>query len=289
VAAGAQLIRLAVFGRPVARSLSPRIHARFAEQFGFAVDYRAIEATPETFPKLATELADHGGRGCNITVPLKSVAWKLAAASSATARRAQAANTLLFESRSEWFADNTDGPGLVADLESGLHFHLGGSRICLLGAGGAAAGVLGPLMSAGPDCVLLANRTVETAARLADDHADLGTVQACPLSGIVKQAPFDLVINATSLGHRGSAPELDASWLRPEGLCYDMNYGAAAAPLSRLCAERGIRYSDGLGMLVEQAALSFRLWTGNTPDTGPVLAQLRGSLPTISPDSSSSG
>ena len=289
MAADAQLIRLAVFGQPVARSLSPRIHARFADQFGLAVDYRAVEATPETFPQLAAELAADGGRGCNITVPLKSHAWKLAAASSETAQRARAANTLLFESRDEWFADNTDGPGLVADLKSGLGCGLSGARICLLGAGGAAAGVLGPLMSAGPDHVLIANRTPETAQYLADSHADLGAVEACPLTGIAARAPFDLVINATSLGHRGREPEIEAAWLRPGGLCYDLNYGAAAAPLSGRCTRHGIRYSDGLGMLVHQAALSFRLWTGKMPDTEPVLAQLRGSLPTMSPASSSSG
>lgn len=289
MAASAQLIRLALFGQPVARSLSPRIHALFADQLDLAVDYRAIEATPETFPGLVAELAADGGRGCNITVPLKSDAWKLAATSSETARRAHAANTLLFESRNEWFADNTDGPGLVADLYSGLGCHLSGARICLLGAGGAAAGVLGPLLNAGPEILVIANRTEETAQSLANSHADLGRVQLCPLAEIADRAPFDLVINATSLGHQGRAPEIEAVWLRAGGLCYDMNYGAAAEPLSTRSARLGIRYSDGLGMLVRQAALSFRLWTGKMPDTGPVLAQLRGSLPTMSPDSSSSG
>jgi shikimate dehydrogenase len=289
VAAGTQLIRLAIFGQPVAQSLSPRIHPLFAKQFDLQVDYRAIEATPATFPALVAELAAQGGRGCNITVPLKSEAWRLAATSSETAQRAQAANTLLFETRDYWVADNTDGPGLVADLESGLGCDLSGARICLLGAGGAAAGVLGPLLNAGPDCVVIANRTVDRARRLARGHDDLGALQTARLSEVAAHAPFDLVINATSLGHQGRAPEIEASWLRPGGLCYDMNYGAAAAPLADHCALRGIRYSDGLGMLVRQAALSFCLWTGRKPETADVLTQLRGSLPTMSPSSSSSG
>lgn len=268
-------IRLAVFGRPVRRSLSPRIHSLFASQAGLQVDYRAIEATPETFPDLVSELAASGGRGCNVTVPLKQDAWRLADRASDSALRAHAANTLVFYRAGELYADNTDGQGLVADLQSTGGVRLAGTRICLLGAGGAAAGVLGALLRAEPVSLVIANRTRERAGQLAESHADLGRVDVCSPDNVDANGPFDLVINATSLGHEGGAPDIDPGWLEPGGLVYDMNYGQAAQPLLRQCEVRGIRYADGLGMLVRQAALSFRLWTGISPDPSPVLKQLR--------------
>lgn len=269
-----ELIRLAVFGQPVSRSLSPRIHGLFAEQFGLDIDYRAIEATSESFGPAVGELVREGGRGCNITVPFKGDAWRLATLCSERATRAEAANTLVFTS-GEWFADNTDGGGLVGDLQDNLGLGLAGARICLLGAGGAAGGVLAALLQASPESLVIANRTETKAAELVDRHSDLGPVQSEALDALGKQRPFDLLINATSLGHRNEAPAIESSWFRPGGLCYDMNYGRAAEPLRARCAEMQINYSDGLGMLVGQAALSFRLWTGKNPDQGPVLAALR--------------
>ena len=159
----------------------------------------------------------------------------------------------------------------------------------MLGAGGAAAGVLAALLESEPACLVLANRTLETARALAARHADLGSLETCLPTDLDSLAPFDLLVNATSAGHAGQAPEFSPGCFAQDALCYDMNYGSAAAPLSGHCARQGIRYSDGLGMLVRQAALSFRLWTGKKPDSEPVLAQLRGSLPTMSPASSSSG
>jgi shikimate dehydrogenase len=269
------LIRLAVFGSPVAHSLSPRIHGLFARQCGLEVDYRALEATAETFPGLVRALAEQGGHGCNVTVPFKHAAWRLAARASDTAARARAANTLLFERPDAWYADNTDGPGLVDDLATLPGGRLAGARVCLLGAGGAAAGVLAALLRAGPQRLLLANRTVERARELAERHADLDRLDVCVPAGIGSRAPFDLVINATSHGHDGAAPALAPEWLAPGGLCYDLNYGAAAEPLRRACARLGVDYSDGLGMLVRQAARSFELWTGQRPDAAAVLAELR--------------
>ncbi len=269
------LIRLAVFGNPVARSLSPRIHARFAQSCGLEIDYHAIEATSETFPAQLAELAAAGGRGCNVTAPLKYDAWRLAHRSSDTAMRAQAANTLVFNSGDDWFADSTDGPGLVADLASIPGCRLRGARICLLGAGGAAASVLGALLRAGPGETVIANRTQERAEDLARRHSDLGNLSVCAPDDLDAAQPFDLLINATSLGHDGSAPHLSASWLKSGGLCYDMNYGDAATPLRDNCRALDIAYSDGLGMLVGQAALSFKLWTNLSPDTSEVLLALR--------------
>ncbi len=269
------LIKLAVFGQPVAHSLSPRIHGLFADQCGLEVNYRAIEATPESFPGLVAELAGSGGRGCNIPVPLKRDAWKLAGRCSENAERAQAANTLVFRGVNDWYADSTDGMGLVNDLQSIPGCSLSGARLCLLGAGGAAASVLGALLRSAPASVLIANRTKDRALVLARAHSDLGKIDICRPAELGSMAPFDLIINATSLGHGGAALELSSAWLKPDGFCYDMNYGMAAEPLRHLCLQNSIRYSDGLGMLVSQAALSFKLWTDQAPDPAEVLARLR--------------
>jgi shikimate dehydrogenase len=274
MAAGKDLIRLAVFGQPVAQSLSPRIHARFAAQCGLAVDYRAIETTADDFERRVGELARAGGRGCNVTVPFKHAAWRLAARRSARADLAEAANTLCFDADG-WFADNTDGGGLRFDLETGAGLALAGARIVLLGAGGAAAGVAGALLEARPALLLIANRTAPRAVGLAARHAGLGPVAGAGLDDVAAHGPFDLLVNATSSGHAGSLPAFDATWLRPGGLCYDMNYGRAADPLRAACAKAGLRYRDGLGMLVGQAALSFALWTGQRPDPLPVIEELR--------------
>jgi shikimate dehydrogenase len=269
------VIQLAVFGNPVGQSLSPEIHRNFAEQCGLNVDYQAIEASTESFPEQVRTLAGRGGRGCNITAPFKKDAWRLAGDCSETARRAQACNTLLFESDSNWFADSTDGPGLVNDLQSIVTLPLESSRICLIGAGGAAASILATLLGTQPKIIVVANRSIDRAKQLAQLHDDLGTIHVSTPQALQKEDPFDLVINATSLGHGGQAPGLLADWLNPGALCYDMNYGPAAAPLREQCLGQGIRYSDGLGMLVGQAALSFRLWTGKTPDTAQTLRYLR--------------
>ena len=172
-------------------------------------------------------------------------------------------------------ADSTDGRGLVNDLKASAAQELKGSRICLLGAGGAAASVLASLLASGPEIVVIANRSPDRARRLAGAHSDLGPVAGRTPGDVVKEAPFDILINATSLGHEGLAPELSGDWLNPDALCYDMNYGAAAAPLGAACSKLGLRYLDGLGMLVAQAALSFELWTGRVPDAAAVLKQLR--------------
>ena len=271
--AGKMTIRLAVFGNPVRKSLSPRIHQGFARQFGLDIDYRAIEVSEGEFESRVRQLAADGALGCNVTLPFKHMAFKLAQQHSETARRALAANTLVFGD--DWFADNTDGRGLVDDLSRLGLSNFGGKRVALLGAGGAAAGVLAALLMAGPEQLVIANRTLSRAQSLADSHADLGQVQACTPDQLESGQPFELLINATSQGHQGQAPDIRPGWLVGSGLLYDLNYGSAARPLETHCAQQDIRYSDGLGMLVGQAAESFELWTGKAPDRTAVLDQLR--------------
>lgn len=268
-------MRLAVFGKPVIHSLSPRIHGLFADQCGLNIDYRAIEATPANFPGLVAGLAESGGRGCNITAPLKHEAWKLAGRCSESASLAHAANTLVFDGPGSIYADSTDGMGLVNDLNSLPGCRLRGARICLLGAGGAAASVLGALLGSQPEIVYIANRTRSRAMELARSHSGLGELDFGTPADLDTAAPFDLIINATSLGHGGEATALSPAWFTAQGFCYDMNYGDAARPLQALCKKECVPYSDGLGMLVSQAALSFSLWTGQTPDTIRVLQELR--------------
>lgn len=200
--------------------------------------------------------------------------WQLAARRSEAANRAEAANTLSFETDG-WRAENTDGGGLVAALEKHERLPLRGLRIALLGAGGAAAGVLAALLGRRPGHVTIANRTLDRAIALANRHADLGTVDSCTPLDLPGKGPFDLVVNATSQGHGGSAPALPPGLFADDALCYDMNYGDAARPLAMLCGQNGVRYADGLSMLVGQAALSFEIWTGEMPETGPVLQELR--------------
>lgn len=269
------VIRLAVFGSPVAHSHSPFIHQAFAHQAGLSIDYRAIETRQRDFATQVHQLVTAGGRGCNVTVPFKQAAWEMARRCSPWAERARAANTLVFERPGDWFADNTDGRGLVRDLGRHLGQSLFGQRILILGAGGAAAGILGDLLEQKPCGICISNRTPERAERLVRRHAALGPVSHCALDGLNTQGSFDLVINATSAGHGGHHPPLPGRILTAAGYCYDLNYGAAARPLRQYCAAAGLRYQDGLGMLVEQAALAFTLWTGIEPDGEPVLQALR--------------
>jgi len=268
------LIRLALFGAPVRHSLSPDIHRGFAGQAGLAIDYRAIETGPGALAEALAEFAQGGGRGCNITLPLKREAMLLAGTCSERVRLAGAANTLT-RAGDGWSADNTDGTGLARDLAAWGGAPLAGLRVAVLGAGGATAGVLAALLAERPHEVVVFNRTRSRALDLAERHAGLGSVLGRGLEDLERAGPFDLLINATSLGHAGGIPPLAAAHFAGHGRCYDLNYGPAASPLRAWCEERGIDYRDGLGMLVEQAAESFAIWTGFRPDTAPVLAEMR--------------
>lgn len=272
--------RYAVLGHPVAHSRSPAIHARFAAQTGQALDYDRLECPLDGFAAAVRAFAAGGARGCNVTVPFKFEALQLAGRASERARRAGAANVLGFDGPGpgQWWADNSDGIGLVRDIRRHAGVALEGARVLLVGAGGAAAGVLGPLLEAGVAGVMLANRTAARAEALVQSHADLARSHGATLAAAALQAPgeaFDVVLNASSSSLAGAAVPMPAAVLRPGTLAVDLMYGAAAAPFMAWARAHGAVPRDGLGMLVEQAAEAFFLWRGVMPDTAPVLAALR--------------
>ncbi len=265
--------RYAVFGHPVAHSLSPRIHALFATQTGEGLSYEAIEAPRDDFAGTARAFFAAGGRGANVTVPFKGEAMELADDCDALAARAGAANTLRLEADGRLTAFNTDGIGLRRDLECNLRCPLAACTVVLLGAGGAAAGVIEPLLTAGVARLVIGNRSPDRAAALASRFADLGAVTAMPVSEL---PPADVLINATAASLDGAVPELASGLVHARTFAYDMVYAARPTPFLTRCRELGAaRAADGLGMLVEQAAEAFFIWRGVRPETAPVLAQLR--------------
>jgi shikimate dehydrogenase len=266
--------RYAVLGHPVAHSLSPRIHARFAEQAGEAIEYTAIDIAPGGFDRAVRAFFASGARGANVTLPYKVEAFALAARASERARLAGAANFLALRDGAIE-ADNTDGAGLVADLAGNLGIALAGARILVLGAGGATRGVVAPLLASRPQRLVIANRTPERALELLERFRRLGPLEGCGLADIRDR--FDLVVNATSASTRGESLELPAGLFAEGALAYDMAYGPSAAAFVARAREAGAaRACDGLGMLVEQAAESFALWRGKRPQTRALLAELRG-------------
>ena len=285
--------RYAVVGHPIGHSLSPRIHALFAEQAGQALQYEAIDLPPEDFEDGIRRLQAEGYKGLNVTVPFKERAYKLADRCSPRAQDARAVNTLIFatetvkdEDDSERiepriFADNTDGAGLVRDLAS-HRVLVPNRRILVLGAGGAVRGILGPLLVQKPELLTVANRSLERAERLRDDFAHLGEVQACSfqaLHGDIHEEKYHLIINGTSAGLSGEVPPLPDDILGIHSVCYDLMYRLdEPTAFQRWAEERGALMAlDGLGMLVEQAAEAFYLWRGLRPETRPVIDALRSS------------
>ncbi|MBC7958032.1 MAG: shikimate dehydrogenase [Cytophagales bacterium] len=269
--------RYVVAGNPVEHSQSPFIHAQFALQTGQLLDYDRLLCPLDGFSASVNAFAAAGGRGCNITVPFKFQAFALATQRSERAILAQAANVLRFDAEG-WLADNSDGVGLVRDIERNAGVPLRGARVLLIGAGGAAAGALGPLIEASPGELVVANRSLDKAQALVQRHAALarqhGTaLVARPLADC--GSAFDGVINATATSLQGAAIPVAASVLRTGGLALDMMYGPAAASFLGWAKQHGAQSRDGLGMLVEQAAEAFHLWRGVRPDTAPVLAALR--------------
>jgi shikimate dehydrogenase len=263
----------AVIGQPIAHSLSPRIHAAFAAQFGADLSYGAIEVAPEALADTLRRMHGENYQGMNVTLPHKTGVAALCEQVSARAQLAGAVNTLM-RTGSGWAGDNTDGEGLMRDLAR-LGYAVSGQRVLLLGAGGAARGILKPLLDMKPAELTLSNRNPWKPEELAEQFKAHGRIRPCTHIAL-KGDRYDLILNATSAGHSGQWLRLPGQLLAEGGACYDLSYGKAHAPFAEWArAQEGTRIADGLGMLIEQAAEAFRLWRGQRPDTAPVLALLR--------------
>lgn len=272
--------RYVVIGNPVEHSKSPRIHTLFATQTAQKLNYDRLLAPIDGFVASVRAFMAAGGRGANITVPFKEEAFRLADQLSARAAAAGAVNTLRFDSDGSIFGDNTDGAGLVRDITANLCRSLHGKQVLLLGAGGAARGVILPLLLEGPARLYIANRTPEKAAKLVNEFSALpdtpgGVLDGGSFGNLTGQH-FDIVINATSAGLSDTALDLPPGIFAENALAYDMVYGRDT-PFMLQALAAGAQVADGLGMLVEQAAESFSLWRGVRPATGPVMQALRNS------------
>ncbi len=265
----------AVFGNPISHSKSPQIHAMFAQQFGLDIEYRAIEAPLDSFDAAIISFRKEGAAGCNITVPFKQAAWELADTKSGRAELAGAVNTYRFEDDGTIFADNTDGVGLLRDLTLNLDTALFQKKVLVLGAGGAVRGILGPLVEQAPKTLVLANRTVAKAVELAKIFSTIGPIEPCALDEL-KNEQFDLVINGTAASLSGKVPPLPGDILSDNALAYDLMYANQPTAFMNWASANGVaRVSDGLGMLIEQAAESFSIWLDKKPDTQVVIEELR--------------
>lgn len=272
--------RYAVLGNPVAHSKSPFIHARFAQATGQAVDYGRVLCAMDGFVDTVRRFAAEGGKGCNVTVPFKFEAPALARTVSPRAQLAGAANVLRFD-EGGWFADNTDGVGLVRDIERNAGVALAGQRVLLVGAGGGGAGVMGPLLEAGVAELVVVNRTAAKARGLAERHEALARQRGARLVVRALEDPgsgYGVVLNASATSLQGQASPVPASTLAPGALAVDLMYGPAAEPFLAWAGAAGAVARDGLGMLVEQAAEAFFLWRGVRPATAPALEALRAEL-----------
>ncbi|OGI38671.1 MAG: shikimate dehydrogenase [Candidatus Muproteobacteria bacterium RBG_16_64_10] len=267
--------RYAVMGNPVAHSKSPAIHKLFAHQFGHNIEYTAIQVDAGGFAQAAEQFRASGGKGLNVTVPFKLDAFRLADHLSDRAALAEAVNTLKFEADGEVFGDNTDGAGLVHDIEINLGVILRDKNILILGAGGAVRGVLDPILRHRPAKIVIANRTVSKAKDLVRAFSAHGKVEAVSFDDL-KGRHFDIVLNGTSASLQGELPPLPVTIYARGALAYDMMYGDRPTPFMEWSMLHGAdRVADGLGMLVEQAAESYFVWRGVRPETRPVIAALR--------------
>lgn len=267
--------RYAVIGHPIAHSRSPQIHRLFAQQCQQHMTYGAVDVAAEQLSDWVVQFFDAAGRGLNVTVPHKQALLKLPARLSERARIAGALNTLLLDAQGQLIGDNTDGIGLIRDLAQNLHLNIASQRVLLLGAGGAARGVICPLLELKPSQLVIANRDLERARALADVFVGYGPIQAASYDDL-QHSSFDLVINATAAGLTGEAPPLPDSVLAgSHSVCYDMGYGERDTGFIAWARKHGAARSYmGLGMLIEQAAESFFLWRGMRPNTAPVRAAL---------------
>ena len=267
----------AVVGNPISHSKSPRIHSLFALQTGEQLEYTAIQAPEDDFAATVTGFFERGGKGLNVTVPFKEQAWKIADRRTERAELAGASNTLYKDSKGLLTADNTDGKGLVTDLKVNHGIPLAGRRILVLGAGGAVRGVLGPILAEKPAVLVIANRTVAKAEGLVTLFEAIAGQTRLGACGFEQPAEaFDIIINGTSASLQGDLPPVSANVIGADTVIYDMMYSLQTTTFNQWALDQGAtQVFDGLGMLVEQAAEAFRIWRGVSPDTWPVIDELR--------------
>ena len=267
--------RYAVIGNPIAHSRSPEIHQLFADQTGECIRYEKILAEPDKFTTAVRQFFDAGGRGLNVTLPFKGEAFEFAARCTDLAEHAGAVNTLIVQDDGSCLGANTDGIGLLRDLKKSLRLSIHDKRLLILGAGGATRGILEPLLHEKPGALVIANRAPGRAEALVEHFSPLGPMQACALDAI-PAGPYDLVVHATSAGLQDQALDLPGTLVGPETCCYDLIYSEAPTPFMRWAQNhQAARITDGLGMLLEQAAESFYLWRGKRPDTAMASNNLR--------------
>jgi len=271
----------AVMGNPINHSKSPQIHSAFAEQTDQPLVYSAILVPTDGFPAAVKDFfkSNGSGKGLNVTVPFKEEAFQLADRLTARAQKAQAVNTLMLTTEGDILGDNTDGAGLVKDLTRNQSTPLTNKRVLVIGAGGAVRGILQPFLQEQPSELVIVNRTFSKAQQLAEEFESLGSVSAKEFAELADEAPFDVIINGTSASLNGDLPPLPANVLNANTVVYDMMYGKEPTAFLVWASEQGAKtLIDGLGMLVEQAAVSFELWRGVAPDSKTVLASLRQQL-----------
>lgn len=266
--------RYAVIGNPISHSQSPFIHTEFANATGQHLQYEKLFADIGKFDEVVSAFVAAGGRGLNVTLPFKGDAFRFADEVTECARLSEAVNTLTFRD-GKVYGDNTDGVGLVRDIVENMDVPMAGKRVLLLGAGGAVRGVLPSLLAEQPSSLTIANRTVAKAEALAAQFASLGQIEAAGYDALAGRQ-FDIIINGTSTSLQGELPPLPAGVFAPGALAYDMVYSRGLTPfLRRAQSEQAGMLADGLGMLVEQAAESFRIWRGVQPETRKVTNMLR--------------
>jgi shikimate dehydrogenase len=263
-----------IVGHPVKHSWSPFIHGMFAKASAQNLVYRMFDILPDDFRRETLRLLTGGVRGLNVTLPHKQAAAELVNELTPRAARAQAVNTIAFFEDTTLLGDNTDGVGLTCDLERNLALNLADKRVLILGAGGAARGVVGPLLERELRSLTIANRTPFKARKIATEFADMGQIEGCTFAEL-GGPPYDLIVNATSASLQGVMPEMPDGLVNEETVCYDMAYGRGQTPFTQWASSFRARHiSKGWGMLVEQAAESFLLWRGIRPSTQPVLEAL---------------
>ena len=266
--------RYALVGHPVGHSRSPLIHQLFARQTGQNLTYELIDAAPPSFETAVRGFGAAGGKGLNITVPHKEAAFELSNETSEAAQAAGAVNTISFVD-GRMRGDNTDGIGFIRDIRVNQRQPIEGKRVLVLGAGGAARGIVAPLIESRPGELVIANRTIERARVLARHFAGAGEVHAMTFAQLATLEAFDIVVNATSAGLKGETPPFPSSLIGQDTFCYDLVYSVNATPFVTWARGHGaVRAVQGWGMLVEQAAESFYIWRGVRPDTTPILKQL---------------